>query len=123
MNFFDYFNNLFSDAFLSMGSLGSSVSTLPTMGMLSGSATVEAGFKTMNNEEYSLSDTAGCLVTSFGTAVSLNAFPSYLHPQYKVAITQEYIESMNEEELSTFIEYLEKKEIELDDTEEKIYHL
>lgn len=98
--------------------LDGSASLFPTTVSACGTATTEFGNKLMdledsNGNKSSLLQTAGTSITATGTAVSMN---SDVTSQKAIDIqkqrySQAYIESLDEEQLSTFIAKLDNIEI------------
>lgn len=121
-----YVTALIAESLASMGSLESSLSALPTIGTVAGTATVETGTSLIKESDGTTLQVAGSLMTTFGTSVSLNAGPVYDATKVKLELTQAYVESMNEKELSDLIQKLEAKDIELasqDEKNQKIYRM
>lgn len=108
----NYISDLLASFLMNTGSLQSSASAFPTTLTGAGTSTTEIGSAIINDDNSgTLMQTAGTATTSTGTGVSLNAEQTYHKMMYNEHISQAYVESLNEEELSTLIAKVENKEI------------
>ena len=106
-----YLYNLSNNVITSLGTrpLPSTMSSL-------GTTTTDVGDDVIDNARgNSFIETAGSLTTSVGTAVSLNADDTYYQTRREMYLTQSYIESLNEEELSNLIAKVECKSLDIKD--------
>lgn len=113
----NYISDLLAGFLMNTSSINSSASAYPTTLIGAGCTTTEMGTALMNHKDSdskgssSLMQTAGTAITSTGTGVSLNANKTYQNMIHNEQVTQAYVKSLNDEELSTLIAKVENKEI------------